>query len=398
MADFKTVYREDSVLYLLERDPTSSKASFCVTYPGHLAGEEGAHWLNLNALAEVDLPERDLALIKDGRARAVNLAHPAAKRLMEESGGNAPKKRRVHILALGDVGATLLMGLKLMGGDVVSEIGIYDPREAFLARYEQEINQIALPFAYDAMPDVTILEKRQLFSCDVFVFCASAGVPAVGSEDSDVRMAQLESNMCILKEYARMARDSQYPGLFAVVSDPVDLLCRYAYLESNRNEEGETDHLGLLAEQIRGYGLGVMNARAAYYAKKETRFSSFLQEGRAYGPHGQGLVIANSIVDYDETLSTELTKKAVEANLEMRALGFKPYIAPALSSGALSILLTLRREWHYSAVALGGTYFGCRNRETPFGLETEAMPLPQALFSRLKLAYDRLKLQEKELE
>lgn len=397
MEEFKTIYQEDGVLYLLERDPLLSKSSFCVTHPGQLTDGEGVHWLNTDALREVTLPARDLELIKTGRARAVNVSHPAAKRLMEGTGNEAAQKKRIHILALGDVGATLLLGLRLLGGDVVSEIGIYDAREMMAARYEQEMNQIALPFAYDSMPEVYAIEKQQLFCCDVFVFCASAGVPAVGAAVEDVRMAQLQANMRILKEYVRMARDARFFGLFAVVSDPVDLLCRYAYLESNRNEAGEIDHLGLLAEQIRGYGLGVMNARAAYYAKKDARLSSFLQEGRAYGPHGQGLVIANSIKNYDEALSLELTKKTVEANLAVRALGYKPYIAPALSSGALSILLTLRGEWQYSAVALGGAYFGCKNRQTPYGLETEALPLPTALFARLQYAHNMLRQQEKEL-
>ena len=395
MPELETIYREDSVLYLLDRDPIASKASFCVTHPGQLADEEGVHWLNTNALKSVLLPEREKALISAGRARAINRSHPAAKELLE-NGRKSGGKRRVNILALGDVGATLLLGLKLLGGDVVSEIGIYDARDTFAARYEQEMNQIALPMAYDAMPEVVAIEKSQLFECDVFVFCASAGVPTVGAAVADVRMAQLHSNMGILKEYARMARNERFKGLFAVVSDPVDLLCRYAYLESNRNETGKLDYLGLLAEQIRGYGLGVMNARAAYYAKKEARYSSFLSEGRAYGPHGKDLIIANSIAQYDEALSLELTKMAMEANLQMRALGFKPYIAPALSSGALSILLTLRGEWHYSAISLGGVYFGCRNRKTLFGLETEALPLSGVLYERLRLTYQTLKLQQQE--
>ena len=39
--------------------------------------------------------------------------------------------------------------------------------------------------------------------------------------------------------------------------------------------------MGLLPEQIQGFGLGVMNARAAYYAKRDPRFSRFLTEGPA---------------------------------------------------------------------------------------------------------------------
>ena len=40
-----------------------------------------------------------------------------------------PEKVRVNLLALGDVGSTLLLGLRLMGGDVISSMGICDVRE-----------------------------------------------------------------------------------------------------------------------------------------------------------------------------------------------------------------------------------------------------------------------------
>lgn len=384
---------DGSLLYVVERDPLFAKAACLIIHPGQLADTEGVHWLNTNALASYGVTEQEAMLMRQGRARIVNQRHPAADRLMREVSPLPPNKKRIHLLALGDVGATLLLGLKLLGGDAVSTIGIYDAREGFAERYEQEMNQITEPFCYDALPTVEAITKDALFDCDMFLFCASAGVPAVGAAVEDVRMAQLAGNLRILKEYARMARDTRFAGIFGIVSDPVDLLCRYAFLESNRTKNGEYDHLGLLAEQIRGYGLGVMNARAAYYAKQEARFASFLIEGRAYGPHGQELVIANSIERYDDALSKELTRKTVEANLAVRALGFKPYIAPAISSGALSILATLRGEWHYSAVALGGIYFGCRNRQTPYGLETEALPLERRLFERLKETERTLKQQ-----
>ena len=71
-------------------------------------------------------------------------------------------------------------------------------------------------------------------------------------------------------------------------------LCRTVLLESNRSEGGRLDGMGLFPQQVRGFGLGVMNARAAYYAKKERRFADFLTDGRSFGPHGEDLVIANS--------------------------------------------------------------------------------------------------------
>ncbi len=89
-----------------------------------------------------------------------------------------------------------------------------------------------------------------------------------------------------------------------------------------------------------------MTARAAYFAKQDARFASYLSEGRSFGPHGKGLVIANSIRDYDDGLSQELTRLTLEANLRIRDLGFKPYVAPAVASGAMQLLLTLRGAWH----------------------------------------------------
>lgn len=299
------------------------------------------------------------------------------------------KKKRVNLLGLGDVGGTLLTGLKLLGGDVISSIGIFN-HGAAARRYEFEMNQTSWPWDYDRLPEVEIIEREDLFQCDAFIFCASKAVPALGTEVTDVRMIQLEANRAIMKDYAQLARRKGFRGLFAVVSDPVDPLCRIAYLESNKNEAGIVDGKGLRPDQVQGYGLGVMDSRAAYYAKRDPRFRSFLTEGRSFGPHGKNLVIANSIEHYDDAISRELTKLAVEANLRTRELGYKPYIAPALSSGAVSILLTLRGEWHYSSTYLGGIFLGARNRMTERGRELESLPMPAGLFRRIEYAYREL--------
>ena len=65
--------------------------------------------------------------------------------------------------------------------------------------------------------------------------------------------------------------------------------------------------------------------------------------------------------------------------------------APALSSAALSILLTLRGQWHYGSVCLGGVWLGCKNRLTPWGVETERLSLPDPLYARLEEAVDGLR-------
>ena len=301
-----------------------------------------------------------------------------------------PEKVRVNLLALGDVGSTLLLGLRLMGGDVISSMGICDVRENAALRWEFELNQIQPPSGA-ALPPVEIISPEQLFDGDVFLFCASRMVPDTSVTGGDVRMAQYRLNRELAALYAQKARQARYRGLFCVVSDPVDLLCRAVLTESNRAPSGEMDYQGLFSHQVRGFGLGVMNARAAYYARKDPRFASFLTEGRSFGPHGEDLVIANSIRNYDDALSRRLTEQAVRANLRMRELGFKPYIAPALSSGALSLLLCLRGQWHCSSTYLDGVFMGARNRVLPTGTELERLPLPQALRDRLQTTMDRLR-------
>lgn len=290
---------------------------------------------------------------------------------------------RVHLLAMGDVGSTLAMGLRLMGGDVISTLGICDVREGVPQRWEFELSQIAGP-GEDRLPPVEIVEPDRVLDCDVFLFCASRFVPDTAVKSGDVRMAQYELNRPLAAGYARMARERGFRGLFCVVSDPVDPLCRAVLMESNRDEAGRLDGRGLSVQQVRGFGLGVMHARARYYAARDPRFRDYLADGRAFGPHGEGLVVANSVTRYDDALSRELTERTKGANLEMRALGYKPYVAPALSSGALSLLACLRGEWHCSSVFLEGVFFGIRNRLTEEGCEMERLALPDPLLARIR--------------
>lgn len=168
----------------------------------------------------------------------------------------------------------------------------------------------------------------------------------------------------------------------------MDHLARSLFLASNRQAGGPFDGCGLLPEQIQGYGLGVMAARAAYYAEKEgVDFS----QGRAYGPHGAGLVIANAPGEgYDDVLSRRLTALARDGNLQVRALGYKPYIAPGLSSACVGVLQTLRGAWHLGSVPIKGIYFGCKSRFSPLGLELFAEDLHPLLLERLKACYKAL--------
>ena len=84
---------------------------------------------------------------------------------------------RIHLLALGDVGATLLLGLKTQGGGIIDTIGIFDVNENVMVRYEMEMNQIGWPFGMKQLPEVVTLKESELFDCDMFVFCASKAIP-----------------------------------------------------------------------------------------------------------------------------------------------------------------------------------------------------------------------------
>ena len=408
----------ECLVWLFRRAPGSCRASFLVNDLRLLLQEtESADWVDANRLeaaTEKADPRLAAAVLQDpllkscaarGTLTAVNIAQEGFGKILKELPGEASGaaetkpgpsflpagKKRVNIIAIGDVGSNLLTGLHLLGGDCISEIGICDLSEQVTARWEFEENQIAYPWDYDALPEVHTVPAADLFDCDVVVFVASKGIPPVGSGVKDVRMYQFENNRKIVSMYARQAREKNFGGMFCQVSDPVDPLAKTMFLESNRNADGVLDWKGLRAEQIQGFGLGVMNARAAYYAKRDPRFASFLTEGRTFGPHGEELVVANSVEHYDDVLSAELTHRVVTANLEMRALGFKPFVAPAFSSGALSILLMLRGEWHCGSVYLGGAFMGVKNRYTPYGLETEILPLPEALSARIRAAEEKLK-------
>lgn len=323
--------------------------------------------------------------IRANGAGVLNTGFPRCWSYLDRFQAPPPEKFRVTLVGLGDVGGTVLTGLKLLGTEL-SEIRIYDPNQALCQRYALELNQV-LSLEDKPLPQVAVCPQGELFDCDLFLFTASRGVPPLGA-GGDVRMAQYEANRQMLKTYARMARNAGFSGLFCQISDPVDHLCRSVFLESNRDETGKLDFRGLAPEQIQGFGLGVMAARAAYAAGEEGLPTAPL---RVYGPHGAGLVVANApLAGYDGEISRRLTARTREMNLEVRALGFKPYIAPGLSSAAVSILRLIRGLPHYGAVPLGGAYFGCLNTMTPLGPAAVREALAPGLQQRLDTALREL--------
>lgn len=369
------------LVFLVRRDPLKSRGCFAVGNTAQIMEPENACALLPNE-APAALPGVE-TFVRENGATVLNTAFARAfdhlARPRKKSGLTAT------LVGLGDVGGTLLIALKLLGREL-SRIAIYDPNEALCRRYEVELNQV-LPPDGAPLPEIAICSQERLFDCDLFLFTASRGVPPVGSDVQDVRMAQFVRNREMLAGYARRAREAAFGGLFCQISDPVDQLCRAVFLESNRDASGAFDAAGLLPEQVRGFGLGVMAARAAYHAKKDgIDFSG----GRVYGPHGADLIVANHPQNYNEALSARLTQETVTANLRVRELGFKPYIAPALSSAAVSLLRLVRGEVCCSAIPMGGAYFGCRSRTTSAGILTQREALHPALFRKIEEVQQRL--------
>ncbi len=376
----------DPLVFLVKRDPNTSRGLFAIHSLSELDEPEG---ISLLLPPQEDTNDDALArFVREHGASVANTAFSCWFAVLAAFRVRGSVKQRVNLIGLGNVGGTTATGLKLLGTDLAG-IGIYDRDENQCLRYEAELNQVLSERDGETLPPVRILSEEELFDCDALLFTAARAVPEVGSESGgDVRMMQFEANRELLRSYAKHARKIGFAGLFCQISDPVDQLSRAVFLMSNQNEQGEFDGNGLLPEQVRGFGLGVMHARALYSAEREGMSTKQL---RVYGPHGNGLVIANAPnAGYDEQISRALTHKAETANLAVRAYGFKPYIAPGLSSAAVSVLRALRGEWHDAAVPLGSAYFGCRARLGAQGAEQMREALHPELYQRISDSYKKL--------
>ncbi len=299
---------------------------------------------------------------------------------------NPPGRYEVHLLGLGDVGKNLAIGLRLLGAACISRIGLWDLDETRAQYMARELNQIVLPEGSARLPKAVAISERDLCNCHVLIFAASKSVPPVDDScgpEKDVRMVQLLSNAELVKGYVDQCREQNFTGNFFVVSDPVDPLCKIA-LDAFDGALGRN--------HIAGFGLGVMYARAGYHASDP---EDFWENGRVYGPHGKGLVAVNSWKNYHSGESAGITRAAVTENLTIRGMGFKPNIAPAFSSGAISIVEMLQGHWHYSSVYFGdndtGAFLGIRNKLCPQGRMVEDIALPEEVFSMIASSYHELK-------
>ena len=102
-------------VFLSRRPPQSGRGAFRAASPAQLtAAQEDVSWLDSRRITPAAaLPQQVRQWVENG-LRAINFDHP---RWREMAAWQPPAgKKRVHILAMGDVGSTIAMGLKLLGG------------------------------------------------------------------------------------------------------------------------------------------------------------------------------------------------------------------------------------------------------------------------------------------
>ncbi len=224
------------IIYVLNQiNPLKSRRSFSITDPSliFLKGEN-IHLLQKPKKVNYNLPKWIKERIKAKRVSLLNTEYPNWQDVLNYE---VPLRWKVNIVGLGDVGGVLLTGLRLLGGRYIKSIGIYDKNINIIKRWELEANQIFNPFTTQTYQEVYVLNEEEIFNGDMLVFCASIRVPALGEEQEDVRMRQFKGNSKIISDYARKAREKSFKGIFAVISDPVDLLCKATFLASNKNKK-----------------------------------------------------------------------------------------------------------------------------------------------------------------
>jgi hypothetical protein len=100
------------------------------------------------------------------------------------------KEEGIHLLQK----SKKIDGLRLLGGSYIESIGMYDKNINAIKRWKLEANQIFCPFTAQKFPEVYQLREENVFDCDMFIFCATVGVPSLGEEQEDVRMKQFKGN------------------------------------------------------------------------------------------------------------------------------------------------------------------------------------------------------------
>jgi hypothetical protein len=276
-----------------------------------------------------------------------------------------PRKRRdfvVGISGLGRVGG--LAASALAAADTArTRIGtllIHDTDGDNLERMRQELACVA-SWRKNVLPRVEAATLPEMLRrCDAFVFAAARAVPPLGAP-GDVRLPQFGPNREALRSTLDAAVEAAYPGLFFVISDPVELLAQAAFHDSNA-PRGEFLGGGLAPERVAGLALGIMWARALAEAEAQGAGARVARRGVPYGPHSTDVLVFDDPAGPDPELSRAMTQAARTGNYRIRDLGYIPFIGPALSSIALTLPALLQGREVLASTFVDGIYFGAPSR------------------------------------
>lgn len=294
------------------------------------------------------------------------------------------RARRVGIAGLGRVGGTAAAVLASMTSTSsgISELLIGDTHAANLSRWFAELASITRWRTPDVLPAVSTATPEEMMArCDVLLFAASDAVPPLGTR-GDVRHVQFDPNRELLRTYLAAASRAEFSGLFLIVSDPVESLALAAFHDSNVDSTGRFSGDGMAPERVGGLALAVMWGRALAHAQRRG-WSNVGVHGGAYGPHSDEVVVFDDLRRPDPVRSSQLTRAAREGNLELRAMGFLPYVGPAISSVALSLPPLLSGREVLASLFLDGVYLGGPTRRQ-FGL----FPIARRLAPEVREALD----------
>src|SRR3989339_399354 len=316
-----------------------------------------------NAVFETD-PR--FQILNDSRVQVicVNNRYPdrAVRGWLERAIEPDPNAGNIGVIGMGAIGYHMVQGM-VAAQTVLAEAGhdspfrkiniLQDPHPSFPGRMlevRHTLNAGDLEFeVFDADNIARFFQQSSIVLC---IF--SGGIPHLDHKDpaqGDVRMMQFRGNQELLGKFVNDAERADFRGTLVVVSDPPEHLASSAVRDNAaRVHHGTSIKNGLLGNHQIIAQAGVTNTaraeqfirelmknegRAEGYAcdnddKLERLLSEFRINGGAFGPHGQGTVIANSTgPDFDARLSDWLAKRGGTANYDVRQGNKLPADAPA---------------------------------------------------------------------
>lgn len=107
----------DCPLFLLTKlDPLFSRAKHHVSSAASAFMEAEGIDMLYKSDSVSDLPQWLISRISEGKVSSINTGYPKWQELINAA---VPKKWRINVIGLGDVGGILVTGLRLLGGDVI---------------------------------------------------------------------------------------------------------------------------------------------------------------------------------------------------------------------------------------------------------------------------------------